>query len=132
VFFESGPDTVPPRRGFCTGELECNADVVLIPLVRGTAAVGLFLESLVGEVDESAVYDGEADIGAVDKEIVEDGVHLELLGDTLVDGVVAVDEDLKGGIVCEVEGEDGVDWGPVDASDDLANNRTGVDAKMKE
>jgi hypothetical protein len=85
----------------------------------------LFLESLVGEIDESTVYDGEADICAVDKEIVEDWVHFELLGETLVDGVIAVDEDLEGGVVCEVEGEDGVDRGPVDASEDLANNRTG-------
>ena len=58
----------------------------------------------------------------------EDRVHLELLRDTTVDGVIAIDTDLINGFIGEVKSDSGMSGRPSDVNKDFANDLIGIDA----
>lgn len=55
-------------------------------------------------------------------------VHLELLRDTTVDRVIAIDTDLINGFIGEVKSDSGMSGRPSDVNKDFANNLIGIDA----
>jgi hypothetical protein len=80
------------------------------------------------EGDQGAVCYLEVD-GFLREEGVEIAVHLEVLWDAAVGGVVAVDEDLDGGAVGEIEGERGVGGREAGALESPSNELRWVDSK---
>ena len=56
----------------------------------------------------------------------EHGIHLELLRDTTVDGVIAIDRDLINGIISEVKSNSRMCKGPSDVHKDFANDLIGI------
>lgn len=57
----------------------------------------------------------------------EHRVHLELLRDTTVDGIIAIDTDLINGFISEVKSNSGMCRGPSDVYKDFANDLIGID-----
>jgi hypothetical protein len=57
----------------------------------------------------------------------EHGVHLELLRDAAVDGIVAINPDLIRGPVRKVESDGGMGRGTSDVDKDFANDLIGID-----
>jgi hypothetical protein len=58
----------------------------------------------------------------------EDRVHLELLWDATMDGVVTINTDLVSRIIGEVESDSRMGWGASNADKDFANDLIGIDA----
>ena len=58
----------------------------------------------------------------------EHGVHLELLRDATMDGIVAINTNLINGTVGEVKSDGGMCEGASDMDKDFANNSIGIDA----
>ena len=57
----------------------------------------------------------------------EYGVHLELLRDTTVDRIIAIDTDLINGFISKVESNRGMYGRPSDVHKDFANDLIGID-----
>jgi hypothetical protein len=62
----------------------------------------------------------------------EHRIHLQFLRYATVNGVVAIDADLVGGIIREVESDSWVYWRLANVDKDFANDLTGIDADRVE
>jgi hypothetical protein len=62
----------------------------------------------------------------------EHRVHLELLRDTTVDGIIASDTDLINGFIGKVESDGGMSGRPSDVNKDFANYLIGIDTDRVE
>ncbi len=59
-------------------------------------------------------------------------VHLELLRDTTVDGIIAIDTDLVDGFIGKAESDSGMSGRPSDVNKDFANELIGIDTDRVE
>jgi len=117
VLGQRRPNAVPP---ILLLEFEGDCGMMLVPPALLPAQHVRF----VGQRDHGGIGYGEVDLAVavgVVEYVLEVRVHLYLLRDATVDGIVAVHEDLENSVVREMESDVGVRGGAANALQDFAH-----------